>query len=84
MYQKLSIDALLVNKENYRHDELNSEGAAIQWFLHNHQNEIKALTKEIVKIKQILEPPLVFKYGENYIVYDGNRRITCLKAFAQS
>jgi len=38
-----------------------------------------ALARDIAEKKEIYEPPLVYHDGDRYVVYDGNRRITCLK-----
>lgn len=37
------------------------------------------MAKDIVKQGEIYEPPLVSPSGEKFIVFDGNRRVTCLK-----
>lgn len=40
---------------------------------------MKNLAKDIVEQRRIYEPPLVRKEGEKFTVYDGNRRVACLK-----
>ena len=41
------------------------------------------LTKDVVETGQLYEPPLVFPDDDKFIVFDGNRRITCLKLMDQ-
>jgi hypothetical protein len=38
--------------------------------------------RDIVQSGGIYEPPLVYPEGKSYVVYDGNRRTTCLKLIA--
>lgn len=40
---------------------------------------MRNLAKDIVAKGEIYEPPLVAIDGEKFIVFDGNRRVTCLK-----
>ncbi|WP_245435639.1 hypothetical protein [Microvirga calopogonii] len=40
---------------------------------------MRNLAKDIVKQKEIYELPLVSPEGSKFIVFDGNRRVTCLK-----
>lgn len=80
-YQRIPLKDLEVNPANDRHGELGSEAAAIEWLLVNKTNKMHDLLNDIINKKGITEEPLVMKKkGENkYIVYDGNRRVTCLK-----
>jgi hypothetical protein len=43
---------------------------------------MRNLAKDIVERGEIYEPPLVAPEGNKYIVFDGNRRVTCLKLLA--
>lgn len=43
---------------------------------------MRNLTKDIVKCKEIFELPLVLPEHGKFVVYDGNRRVTCLKMLA--
>lgn len=70
---------LSVNAANDRHGELADEDKAIEWLLTRRAGHMRNLTKDIVAERGIYEPPLVHDDGGNYVVYDGNRRITCLK-----
>jgi len=80
-YLDISIDNLQINPANDRHGDLGSEKKAIEWLLVNKTEKMKNLLKDIITIKKILEPPLVMQVpGKNlFKVYDGNRRVTCLK-----
>jgi len=78
-FQKISLDDLIVNPANDRHGELTSEQAAINWLLNHRAEHMRNLSKDIVREGKIYEPPLVHPDGDSYTVYDGNRRVTCLK-----
>jgi len=81
-YQLIALDALIVNRANDRHGELDNETAAIAWLFNNHQKQMRKLARDIVRSGGIFEPPLVHHEGKTYVVYDGNRRTTCLKLLA--
>lgn len=80
-YERIHLDNLKVNPANDRHGELPSETHAIEWLLVNKTEKMKNLLHDIAHKKGILEEPLVMKKGGSgqYIVYDGNRRVSCLK-----
>jgi len=75
----IPLDDLYVNKANDRHGELASEDTAIEWLLKHKTTHMRNLAKDVVRVGQIYEPPLVAKDGNRYTVYDGNRRTTVLK-----
>jgi len=77
--QNISLGELLINAANDRHGELVSEDAAIDWLLTHRGNHMRNLAKDIVMECGIYEPPLVHDDEGKYVVYDGNRRVTCLK-----
>ena len=87
----ISVSDLRVNSQNGRYGvekgkfiDLKSERTAIQWILDNTTNSTRELLENILKDKRIHEDLLVQKNsgtGE-YIVWDGNRRLTCLKLLA--
>lgn len=81
IYKRLPLKLLEVNPANDRHGDLGSEAAAIEWLLVNKTEKMKDLLHNIVEKNGIVEAPLVMKKqdDEKYIVYDGNRRVTCLK-----
>lgn len=81
-YKHIPLSSLLTNQNNDRHGELPDEPAAIAWLLANREEHMKNLTRDIVKEKGIYEPPLVSLVGNKYTVFDGNRRVTCLKLLA--
>lgn len=82
IYKRIPLKDLEVNQANDRHGELMSEAAAMEWLLVNKTEKMKDLLEDIAsKSGAILEEPLVMKKAgsDKYIVYDGNRRVTCLK-----
>lgn len=82
-YKMLSLDLLNVNRANDRHGELENETAAIAWLFSHHRSQMRKLARDIVRVGGIYEPPLVYQDGKSYIVFDGNRRTTCLKLLAK-
>lgn len=82
-YRNLSLDQLLVNRANDRHGELENETAAVAWLFNNFEQHMCNLAKDIVETGQLFEPPLVFPDGDKFVVFDGNRRVTCLKLLDQ-
>jgi len=81
-FRSLPLSALVVNSANDRHGELENETAAIGWLFSNRENHMRNLAKDIVAQEGVYDPPLVSPEGEKFIVFDGNRRITCLKLLA--
>lgn len=81
-YRVLPLDSLLVNRSNDRHGELENETAAIAWLFNNREQHMRNLARDLVKQGEIYEPPLVALVDAKFIVFDGNRRITCLKLLA--
>ncbi len=82
VHKRILLKDLEVNQANDRHGELMSEAAAIEWLLVNKTEKMKDLLEDISsKSGTILEEPLVMRKtgSDKYIVYDGNRRVTCLK-----
>ena len=77
----LSIEDLHINRANDRHGELENETAAIAWLFNNHEAHMRNLAKDIAAEGQLYEIPLVWPDDESlkFIVFDGNRRVTCLK-----
>lgn len=81
-YKQIPLDKLLVNRQNDRHGELENETTSIAWLFSNHLAQMKKLARDVVQTSRLYEPPLVYPDGSNFIVYDGNRRTTCLKLLA--
>lgn len=76
----VQIEDLIVNAENDRHGILKNEFEAVNWLLKNKKDAMRSLAKDIAEQKRVYEPPLIKKIGNGkYTVFDGNRRITCLK-----
>ncbi len=78
-FEDINIKKLRVNPENDRHQPFTSEKEAIEWLLKYKFNDMRNLLRDIIKENALLEPPLVKKDGKGYLVYDGNRRVTCIK-----
>ncbi|TIS45031.1 hypothetical protein [Mesorhizobium sp.] len=78
-YRLLPVADLVINRANDRHGELENETAAIAWLFNNREAHMKALARDIFEAGEIYEPPLVSPSGERFVVFDGNRRVTCLK-----
>lgn len=82
-YKKLALKELVVNSANDRHGELENETSAIAWLFTNHETYMRNLAKDLAATGQIFEPPLVSPQGSKYVVFDGNRRVTCLKLLTE-
>lgn len=80
----MALNALRVNRANDRHGELENETAAIAWLFNQREIHMKNLAKDMARTGQVYEAPLVFPSGEEFIVFDGNRRVTCLKLMEDS
>lgn len=78
-YAELEIDDLTVNPANDRHGELANETAAISELFRLREAHMKRLAADIVQQGLVYDPPLILEDGDAYIVFDGNRRVTCLK-----
>ena len=77
--KNIPLSSLLVNRANDRHGELENETAAIAWLFKERELHMRNLTKDIVDRGEIYELPLVAPEKSLFIVFDGNRRVTCLK-----
>lgn len=80
--RSVKIADLVVNRANDRHGELENETAAIAWLFNARETHMRNLTKDIVEKGEIFELPLVFPERGKFVVFDGNRRVTCLKLLA--
>jgi len=78
-YRLLPISSLVVHRANDRHGELENETAAMAWLFNNRERHMRKLAADIVDQGGVYEPPLVIPKDGRFIVFDGNRRITCLK-----
>lgn len=80
--KSIHIDRLVVNPMNDRHGELAGEMNAIKHLLASKPSQMKKLAKDIAAEHQIYVPPIVAisqSDADKFTVFDGNRRITCLK-----
>lgn len=78
-YEPIAIDVLTVNPANDRHGELANETAAIAELFRLREAHMKRLAGDIVEQRGVYDPPLVLRDGDRLTVFDGNRRVTCLK-----
>lgn len=78
-YRSLPLAALRINRANDRHGELENETAAIAWLFNHRETHMKNLAKDIVQTGEVYTPPLVAPEGDHFTVFDGNRRVTCMK-----
>lgn len=81
-YKTIPLSSLVVNKANDRHGELENEELAIAWLFNNREQHMRNLAKDICQQSGTFDPPLVAPEGRKFIVFDGNRRVTCLKLLA--
>ncbi|KQW81879.1 hypothetical protein [Brevundimonas sp. Root1279] len=77
--RNIPLKALVVNRANDRHGELENETAAIAWLFNEREIHMRNLAKDIVAEGEIYEYPLVWPDQAKFVVFDGNRRVTCLK-----
>ena len=82
LIEQIPLQSLIVNPANDRHGELADEAAAIRWLLEKHEHHMRHLARDIVTEGKLYELPLVGPKGDDYLVFDGNRRVTCLKILA--
>lgn len=75
----IPLSSLVVNRANDRHGELENETAAIAWLFNEREVHMRNLAKDIVAEGEIYEHPLVWPDRTKFVVFDGNRRVTCLK-----
>ena len=78
----IDLHKLIVNPENDRHGVQSSEQEAVNWLFVNHGSYMLNLLDDIADAQEIYDPPLVMPMDENFIVFDGNRRVSALKILA--
>ena len=77
--QIVKSDQLKLNPDNDRHGSLKDEPSAIQWLLENRSLHMRALAEDLASTKRLYEAPLVRPDDAKYVVFDGNRRMCCIK-----
>lgn len=76
----IHIDQMRVNPHNYRHNDVANEAAAIATLLETLPSKMKHLAKDISETGELFMLPLVGTKNDGvHVVFDGNRRVTCLK-----
>lgn len=78
-YEDIDLAELEINRSNDRHGELENETAAIAQLFRLREAHMRKLAADIATEGQIYDPPLVSTDGDHFVIFDGNRRITCLK-----
>ncbi|RZF60533.1 hypothetical protein EWE75_22640 [Sphingomonas populi] len=78
-YEELNVGDLRVNQANDRHGEVGSEDLAIAELFRLHDAQMRNLAADIATVGAVYDPPLVMPTDDGFVVFDGNRRITCLK-----
>lgn len=78
-YLELKIRDLRVNQANDRHGEVGSEDLAIAELFRLYDGHMRNLAADIASVGAVYDPPLVMPVDNGFVVFDGNRRITCLK-----
>jgi hypothetical protein len=81
-FQSVRLELLLVNPQNDRHGDQRTEKAAVAWLFSERGPQMMKLAEDIVEQGGVFDPPLVKKTKNKFVVYDGNRRVTCLKILA--
>src|SRR5689334_16412685 len=76
---RVELQQLRLNPHNDRHGPLRDEASSIQWLLENKSGHMRALSQDLAKSRRLYERPLIRPDGHQYIVFDGNRRVCCLK-----
>lgn len=79
---QLDIDELHISTENPRTQIVIDEIEAIHAIIFEQGDKIISLIKSIIERDWMIgDLPAVYYENEKYIVYEGNRRISCLKCF---
>lgn len=78
-FAELAVDDLRVNQANDRHGEVGSEDLAIAELFRLHDTQMRNLASDIAAVGAVYDPPLIMQSDGLYVVFDGNRRVTCLK-----
>jgi hypothetical protein len=78
-FQTIPLHRLRVNRANDRHGELENETAAIAELFRLHEVQMRNLAADIAAEGAVYDPPLVMPSDDVFVVFDGNRRVTCLK-----
>lgn len=78
-YEDIEVGRLRVNRANDRHGEVLNEDLAIAELFRLHDVQMRNLATDIASVGKVYDPPLVMEMDDVYVVFDGNRRVTCLK-----
>lgn len=78
-YEEVDVRDLRVNQANDRHGEVGSEDLAIAELFRLHDAQMRNLGADIAAVGAVYDAPLVMPGSDGFVVFDGNRRITCLK-----
>jgi hypothetical protein len=78
-YDEVEVGQLRVNQANDRHGEVGSEDLAMAELFRLHDAQMQNLAADIATVGAVYDPPLVMPGDDVFVVFDGNRRVTCLK-----
>lgn len=78
-YEEINVADLRVNEANDRHGEVANEDLAIAELFRLHDLQMRNLAVDIASVGAVYDAPLVMPTDNGFVVFDGNRRITCLK-----
>lgn len=79
-YEDILVSELVVNAENPRMiEELSDEVEAINFLVEDIPLRMKTLAQDIADKGYVYDPPLIRKEDGIWKVYDGNRRVSCVK-----
>lgn len=82
-FEQIPLQLVAINRANDRHGELENETAAIAELFRLREDHMKKLAADIVAEGAIYDAPLVSPENGRFLVFDGNRRLTCLKLIAE-
>ncbi len=83
-FDTLSLNDLLLDSENPRHDVLNDQTEIVRWMMESIGDKVYHLAKHIAEygispLERTMVMPLTGKMKGHYVVLEGNRRVTALK-----
>ncbi|NVO56469.1 hypothetical protein HW561_11795 [Rhodobacteraceae bacterium B1Z28] len=81
-FKNIQINQLIVNPNNDRHGPQGDEQAAIDWLFETLGPKMIRLAEDIAFQGEVFDPPLVKEIDGSFVVFDGNRRVACVKALS--
>lgn len=81
-FKDIEIERLVVNPNNDRHGPKGNEQEAINWLFSELGPKMIRLAEDIAFKGEVFDPPLVKEIDGKFVVFDGNRRVACVKALS--